>query len=202
MLDLTPPSIFRYQSLHPTSAFIQKNEMASVTLYNILEWLSTTGKTTKLSLVSLFLLLACYRASKKPSRTLTIPKVGERVLILGASSGVGRTMARQYAERGAWVCVVGRREALLLEAEQECRRAQIAHGVESGKHTILAIPADFSNAEDMVSVRETIEASTLSVSSFTARYSVIFLCRLERPGHARCRSRSVCAAATACHRRC
>ena len=120
------------------------------------EWLSSP----QLAVIPLLLLIVYYRVSKKTSRTVKIPKTGERVLILGASSGIGRTMARQYAERGAHVCVVGRRETQILEAEHECRQAQVLHGVQAHKGDILALPADFTNADDMVRVRETIEAST------------------------------------------
>ena len=62
------------------------------------------------------LLLALYRiSSKKPKRLLKVAKSGERVLILGASSGIGRSAARQYAARGTRVCVIGRRSALVEE---------------------------------------------------------------------------------------
>jgi len=112
-----------------------------------------------LVVISLLLLIVYYFLSKKTPRTVTLPEKGERVLILGASTGVGRSMARRYAERGARICVVGRREAQILEAEQECRHAQALKGVQSQKTDILAVPGDFSNADDMVRVREIIEAS-------------------------------------------
>ncbi|ETS77320.1 hypothetical protein PFICI_11194 [Pestalotiopsis fici W106-1] len=69
----------------------------------------------------------------------------ERVLILGASSGVGRAVAKQYAERGARVCVVARRAEEISALAQEC-----------GDHCIWHV-ADFSKAEDMVQVRDRLQ---------------------------------------------
>lgn len=68
----------------------------------------------------------------------------ERVLVLGASSGVGHAVARQYARRGARVCVVARRldkiNALAAECGDGC----------------IGVAADMSVVGDMVRVRETI----------------------------------------------
>lgn len=60
--------------------------------------------------------------NRKPTRTRTIPPHNERVLILGASSGLGATLAKIYAARGAAVCLVGRRKDKLEEVEAECRK--------------------------------------------------------------------------------
>ncbi|ORY70514.1 short chain dehydrogenase [Pseudomassariella vexata] len=68
----------------------------------------------------------------------------ERVLILGASSGVGRAIAQQYARRGARVCIVARRAEKISALAAEC-----------GKGCIWEV-ADFTAAEDMVRVRDTI----------------------------------------------
>ena len=59
-------------------------------------------------------------------------------------------MARRYAERGARVCVVGRREALLDEVVDECRRAANSSAVETN---IVGLRGDFTDAGDMVRVR-------------------------------------------------
>jgi len=100
------------------------------------------------------LLLALYRiSSEKPKRFLKVAKSGERVLILGASSGIGRSVARQYAARGARVCIVGRRKALVEEVAVECRNAQKSARCQD----VLAVPADFTDVEDMVRVREALE---------------------------------------------
>ncbi|KAK6201816.1 hypothetical protein LQW54_009311 [Pestalotiopsis sp. IQ-011] len=66
----------------------------------------------------------------------------ERVLILGASSGVGRATAKQYADRGARVCVVARRGDEISALAKECGNQCIWH------------VADFSNADDVVRIRD------------------------------------------------
>lgn len=68
----------------------------------------------------------------------------ERVLVLGASSGVGHAVARQYARRGARVCVVARRADKISALAAECG---------SG---CIGVAADLSVVGDMVRVRETI----------------------------------------------
>ncbi|KAI1076651.1 short chain dehydrogenase [Whalleya microplaca] len=75
-------------------------------------------------------------------RTKTIKANEERVLILGASSGLGRTVAKRYAARDARICIVARR------AEQLSILAR-----ELGDSCIWVV-ADFTSAEDMVRVRE------------------------------------------------
>lgn len=68
----------------------------------------------------------------------------ERVLILGASSGLGRSLALRYARRGARVCVVARRADKLHELQSEGCLAQVA---------------DMTVVDDMVRVRAAIEAA-------------------------------------------
>ncbi|KAI3400353.1 hypothetical protein diail_3370 [Diaporthe ilicicola] len=68
----------------------------------------------------------------------------ERVLILGASSGVGHALARQYARRGARVCVVARRADKINALSAECGAG------------CIGAAADMSVVDDMVRVRETI----------------------------------------------
>ena len=95
-----------------------------------------------------------------PTRQKKIPPNEEHVLILGASSGVGRSLAIQYAKRGARVCLVARNEDGLEIAQKECldaAREQSAGKGQDGKQ-VFSVVADFSNAEDMVRVREKIQA--------------------------------------------
>ncbi|KAM6497632.1 hypothetical protein JOM56_005580 [Amanita muscaria] len=85
----------------------------------------------------------------KPRRFSLVPPEKERVVILGATSGIGRAIAVQYAQRGASVCVVGRRENLVNEVVEELKPLT--------KGSVLGIVADFSEVEDVVRVRDTVE---------------------------------------------
>lgn len=110
-----------------------------------------------LSLVPVVFVIYCVSTSK-PKRSLKVPVTKERVLVVGASSGIGRSVARQYAARGARVCIVGRRSFLLNEVEAECRAAQASAGFSPGPSDIFSVTADFTNVDDMVEVRNAIEA--------------------------------------------
>lgn len=83
---------------------------------------------------------------KSRRRDKNLTHENERVLIIGASSGVGRAVARQYAARGARVCVVARRTVEVMTLAKDC-----------GINCIWEI-ADFSNADDMVRVRTRLES--------------------------------------------
>lgn len=71
----------------------------------------------------------------------------ERVLVLGASSGVGHAIARQYARRGARICVVARSAEKLQSLQAECGGG------------CMAQIADVTVVEDMVRVRQAVEAA-------------------------------------------
>ncbi|KAH9983288.1 NAD(P)-binding protein [Russula compacta] len=89
-------------------------------------------------------------AKRRPCRPAVVPPAVERVLILGASSGIGRTLAHRYAERGAKICIVARKSAELDVVRSEC-------GAISGvSDSVLSICADFTRAEDMIAIREKI----------------------------------------------
>ena len=97
---------------------------------------------------------------KKSHRYIKVPKTQERVLVIGASSGIGRSIARQYAARGARVCIVGRRESMLQEVEAECRSARTAMGFPasaSPASDIFIVTADFASPDDIVRVRKAVE---------------------------------------------
>ncbi|KAG8158059.1 hypothetical protein KVR01_011820 [Diaporthe batatas] len=82
----------------------------------------------------------------------------ERVLILGASSGVGHAIARQYARRGARVCVVARRADKISALAAECSRiiTSSGGGGDGANGGCIGVAADLSVVEDMVRLRETI----------------------------------------------
>ncbi|KAG2128762.1 uncharacterized protein EDB93DRAFT_1256553 [Suillus bovinus] len=86
---------------------------------------------------------------RPPPRLAQIPPRQERVLILGATSGVGRTLAHQYAKRGARVCLVGRRESMLEGAAEECREV-------SQSDRVLCVRGDCASVEDMAKVRDAV----------------------------------------------
>ncbi|KAI6137158.1 hypothetical protein F5141DRAFT_1185916 [Pisolithus sp. B1] len=92
--------------------------------------------------------------NRAPRRTKAIAVSKERILILGATSGVGRAIAQQYAFRGAYVCVVGRREDKLNDVVQDCVELGARNGF---KDRMLGFRADISNVNEMVKVRETLE---------------------------------------------
>lgn len=64
---------------------------------------------------------------------------GSRILITGASQGIGRAMALAAAQRGARVLVAARSESLLNELTAEIRKAG---------GTVEPVIADVTNAED------------------------------------------------------
>ncbi|PPR00444.1 hypothetical protein CVT24_004505 [Panaeolus cyanescens] len=100
--------------------------------------------------------------TSKPSRQAKIPAHKERVVILGATSGIGREIALQYASRGARVCIVGRRRELVDQVEAECSALRnSALGIrgsmyETGR-VVFGVVGDFANAADMVRLREVLE---------------------------------------------
>jgi NADPH:quinone reductase-like Zn-dependent oxidoreductase len=93
-------------------------------------------------------------------RISKIAKIDERVLVLGASSGIGRSIALQYAERGARVCVVGRREAMVEEVVAECRTRGTLNS-SYGSSRIIGISGDFADVDDMVRVRTILQNGEL-----------------------------------------
>ncbi|KAM6496516.1 hypothetical protein JOM56_006989 [Amanita muscaria] len=92
----------------------------------------------------------------KARRLSLIAHTKERVLILGATSGIGRSLAVLYAQRGASLCIVGRRDNLVNEVVEECQRLTRA--------SVLGVMADFTDVEDVLRVRDTIEEGILSLS--------------------------------------
>ncbi|PFH46897.1 hypothetical protein AMATHDRAFT_77450 [Amanita thiersii Skay4041] len=115
--------------------------------------LFTNKRTILTGLISLLLLSPKFLrllGLTGPRRLSYIPPGRERVLILGASSGIGKSLAEHYSKRGAYVCVIGRRAVLVDEVVQECR------GLSGKEGRTLGVTADFTQVDDMVRVRNII----------------------------------------------
>ncbi|BDB40431.1 MULTISPECIES: SDR family oxidoreductase [Mycobacterium] len=90
------------------------------------------------------LVLASMRPPAAPQVLLNRPVIkpvelhGKRVLLTGASSGIGAAAAEQFAERGATVVAVARRQDLLDE---------LADRITAGGGTALSIPCDISDMD-------------------------------------------------------
>jgi NAD(P)-dependent dehydrogenase (short-subunit alcohol dehydrogenase family) len=97
------------------------------------------GALTALAVAFILYYVIKARKGTKPRK---IGQTEERVLIIGASSGLGRTLARHYGVRGARVCIVARRSAPLFELAGECGPK------------CLPIIGDFTDAAAMDRVRE------------------------------------------------
>jgi hypothetical protein len=134
----------------------------------IRRWIETPTGT--LSLAAIPLAFALFKLLRNPRHLSKVLKTKERVLVLGATSGIGRSIARQYAERGAVVCVVGRRGALVDEVVKECRQARcsLRLGTTDEKNDFLGVTADFADVDDMVRVREVIQSSVCFLLFFFA----------------------------------
>ena len=121
------------------------------------------GATAAITLGVFVLLLAILNnfPKRRDLRPAAVPPGAERVLILGASSGIGRTLAHRYAERGAKVCMVARRGAELEVVRSECET--LAGPVSSSEsEPIVTVSADVSCAEDLITIRGIISESESS----------------------------------------
>jgi len=115
------------------------------------------------AIISTLLLLRAL-LKKRGTRIRQISPSTERVLILGASSGIGKEIALNYARRGARLCIVARRKEVLASVLQECQ----ANG---GSASAIALAADFSNVDDLINVRDAVERGSLpSLPSNSAAY--------------------------------
>ena len=110
-------------------------------------------RTTALAACCLIPAWAIYKSftKQKSRRPGLVPTSGERVLILGASSGIGRVLALKYAERGAKVCAVARRNAELELVQSECGV------VAQTPDAVFSVCADFTDAEALITLRNKIE---------------------------------------------
>ena len=66
------------------------------------------------------------------------------VLITGGSSGIGLALSKQFASKGANVCILARRKSILEDAQKEIRKC-----CKSSSQNIVAISADVSNYDEL-----------------------------------------------------
>jgi NADPH:quinone reductase-like Zn-dependent oxidoreductase len=125
-------------------------------------------------LTALPILFALHHLLKQPCRSSKVPRTQERVLVLGASSGIGRTIAHLYAARGARVCVVARRQAQLDQVVEECRREAGLPDGDTLSRKVLSVVADYANVGDMVRVRAAVESGTLHCSLYESELTISF----------------------------
>ncbi|KAI0360072.1 NAD-P-binding protein [Trametes cingulata] len=119
--------------------------------------------------LTIITILACHRllrnfrqrrSRKGNSAIPRLPRTRERVLVIGASSGIGRAIAHEYASAGSRICLVGRREQQLKQVTEECVKllpSMAAKGASDQAGTVLYVKADFNSVEDMVALREKME---------------------------------------------
>ncbi|WVW79600.1 hypothetical protein I302_101569 [Kwoniella bestiolae CBS 10118] len=103
------------------------------------------------ALLAIPILLRLLKSKPLPSRESVVPPSDERVVLLGASSGVGRDLAYAYAKRGAKICLVARRSDVLEKVKAEC----IDFGAR--EEDLIIVPADITSTEDLIKVREAVE---------------------------------------------
>ena len=127
--------------------------MFSKTLNEILQTAQNAPLSTTVGVLALGLSTLYLFESYRFRRTSKISPGHERVLILGATSGVGQTLAHKYASRGAFVCVVGRRQPKVDEVVQQCKDLSERGGF---KDRVLGIRGDCGNLQDMIHLRETL----------------------------------------------
>lgn len=124
--------------------------MSSLIPASVLEELKNLSRADYLSILVPFAIIAYvgWTSLQKDRRTVVQPKQ-ERVFVVGASSGIGRQIALDYAARGAVVVVMGRRKTELEGVKDDCKAA--------GALKAIAVVGDFAAVDDVMKARETIQ---------------------------------------------
>lgn len=94
-----------------------------------------------IAVILLFItVILAFRLPKMKSRKIWHPR-GKRILITGASAGIGKEMALQLAAEGARLALLARREDILCEVADKCRKA--------GALCAVAIRGDVTDRETL-----------------------------------------------------
>lgn len=91
-------------------------------IYNFFEILCRSIGFSVISLVFSFSLYKCWINNNLKHRRQNVPHQGECVVIIGASSGIGKELALLYASRGAQLLLVARRKHLLEDLQIQCHQ--------------------------------------------------------------------------------
>lgn len=94
-----------------------------------------------IALLSIYYARRKHQAGKRQRR---VPAQGERVAIIGCSSGIGRELALCYAGRGAKLALFARRSELIEILKQDCEAA--------GSPLALGVAGDVTKTEDLESL--------------------------------------------------
>ncbi|KAJ6568855.1 hypothetical protein B0H19DRAFT_1065641 [Mycena capillaripes] len=134
-------------------------------------------------LLALALAPVLFFVRRRSKRFFKLPRKNERIVIIGASSGIGRTLAHQYAKLGVkGVCVVGRRADKLAEVVAECNASK-------GPNTeIIGITGDFAEPDDMVRTRNQLKSQwggidTMIVAAGVSALRPLMEIASDKPGN-------------------
>ncbi|WVQ81303.1 hypothetical protein IAT38_003426 [Cryptococcus sp. DSM 104549] len=111
------------------------------------------------TLFALPILLRLLKSKPLPSRETVILPSAERVVLLGASSGVGKDLALAYAKRGAKILLFARREEELQKVKAEC----VKEGAR--EEDVLLVAGDITKGEDLIKAREAVEEAWAGVDT-------------------------------------
>ncbi|EPB91617.1 hypothetical protein HMPREF1544_01539 [Mucor circinelloides 1006PhL] len=92
------------------------------------------------------ILVGHYILKQKKDRKHILKPQGERVVILGCSSGIGKECALSYAARGAKLVLFARRKELLEQLKQQCQDAGSPH--------VELLAGDVAVEDDLVELAE------------------------------------------------
>jgi len=100
------------------------------------------GKLIPVAVVGLAVVLyyCCFSCCKFDPESIR----DKRVLVTGASSGIGEQLAYHYARLGAKIVITARRQAELEKVAEKCKELGAAH--------VLSVPADMASPKDRVKV--------------------------------------------------